>query len=203
GDGGAIVVYERGGDIYAQRVAGDGALDGAWPPGGVVLCAAREEQVLDGVCRDGAGGAFAAWRDYRSYPELGVSFPWLDIYAQHVTADGHVTSGWPSNGLSVCTAPEGQLGARMVPDGSGGFVAAWNDYRSGAGEIYAQRVLGSGRLAPGWTTDGRLVSSLAGAEFRASIAEDGSGGAYVAFENETSTGPWKVHAQHLTGSGGV
>ena len=201
GNGNAIVIYNQEGDIHASRITGDGTVDAGWPPGGVFLCAARDLQGLDAVCSDEAGGAIAAWRDYRSYPGFGNTFPWLDIYAQHVTAGGQIAAGWPPDGLPVCAEPGGQLGAKLVPDGSGGVVASWNDYRSGEGEFYALRMLGSGAPAAGWPVGGRQVSNLRGAEFAVTIAEDGLGGAYIAFENWPIQGLIKAYAQHLTGSG--
>jgi len=203
GDGGAIVVYQWEGDIYAQRLTGDGNADPGWPPGGAVVSAANDGQALDAVCSDGAGGAFAAWTDHRNYPGFGVRLPWQDIYAQHVTAGGETAAGWAADGLPVCAEFYGQLGARLIPDGQGGFVAAWDDYRAYGGEIYAVRMRGSGAIAPGWPVGGRLVSNVEGAEYSPTIAEDGAGGAYLAFENQTDTGPWRIHAQHLTATGAI
>ena len=40
----------------------------------------------------------------------------------------------------------------MVPDGSGGMFAVWEDYRGGTGRIYAQRLNAAG--VPQWTANG-------------------------------------------------
>ena len=203
GTDGVIVEFNIEGDLYAKRMTGEGMDDAAWPAGGVVLSAALGGQGVRGVCSDGAGGAFVAWDDVRSYPGFGPTFPWQDIYAQHVTAGGQVPLGWPADGLPVCVGFEGQVGARIVPDGQGGFVAAWNDYRAYEGEIFALRMTGSGAIAPGWPAGGRRVADPSGAEFSEAIASDGLGGAYIAFENWAPNGSKKILAQHLTGTGSI
>lgn len=210
GAGGAIIVWRVGAqandnevDIYAQRLTATGSVANGWPLGGVRLCGAREAQVHEAICSDGASGAFVAWHDYRSYPGPGVGprFPWLDIYAQRVTADGEIPEGWPADGMSLCSFGHGQNYVGLAADGQGGAIASWSDYRTSQAEVFAVRFRGNGTLAPGWPVDGRRVANTRGAEFKPTIIEDGSGGAYIAFEN------WgqviSLYAQHVTGAGAV
>jgi hypothetical protein len=68
-----------------------------------------------------------------------------DIYLQRVLASGALASGWPEEGLPLCTLPQQQVNPQLVTDGNGGVIVVWNDYRRGA-EIYAQRIDSHGRI---------------------------------------------------------
>ena len=90
--------------------------------------------------------------------------------------------GWPANGLPVCTDPTPQATNdwSFVPDGLGGGVVAWHDYRNtmpgGTSiDIYAQRVFADGNLAAGWPMDGAPVIQASGAQAFPVTVADGSG----------------------------
>lgn len=134
---GAIVTWfdQRGGDydIYAQRVDMLGMP--LWTADGVALCTVPYDQAIPRIASDEAGGAIVIWEDGRS--GFGAA---QDIYAQRVNAAG--VAQWTLNGVAVCTAA-GPLRPTVV---SAGTVIAWNDFRSGFGDIYAQRIGSTGRL---------------------------------------------------------
>jgi hypothetical protein len=139
GEGGAIVAWVdlRSGtsfDIYAQRLGSAGGVE--WGAGGVPFCAEALRQADPAVVADGAGGAIAAWHDFRG--GLGT-----DIWANRISADGTVR--WQSGGIPVCTALGDQRHVSAAPDGEGGAFFAWEDARSFAGwDIYAQRIAANG-----------------------------------------------------------
>src|SRR5262249_61673169 len=93
---------------------------------------------------DGAGGASAVWGDFH----FGSTD--MDIYAQHVLANGTLDARWPVNGVPVSTALGIQDAPVIVGDGSGGAIIAWVDWRNGPSDVYASRIMNSGQLAPGW-----------------------------------------------------
>ena len=130
GAGGAILAWQdyRTGvaDIYGQRVNAVGA--GQWGVGGAVICDAADQQYSPVIAADGLGGAIVAWQDYRA---AGIA----DIYAQRVNAAS--AGQWGGNGLGVCTAAQGQYAPALLPDGAGGTLVAWEDFRSGDYAIYA------------------------------------------------------------------
>ncbi len=84
GAGGAIIAWDDGrtqvpaGDIFAQRIAGNGSL--LWPAEGVGVCVAPSTQNGCRIASDGAGGAIVIWMDNRS--------PGQGIYAQRIDANG-------------------------------------------------------------------------------------------------------------------
>jgi hypothetical protein len=196
GAGGAIVTWydARGGlsDIYAQRVLAGGAVDPAWPADGRAVCTAASDQVFPNIVADDAGGALITWYDGRSGNN--------DIYAQRVLASGAVDPAWPANGRALCIASGDQRSPEIVPDGAGGAFVTWSDYRSGAPDIYAQRVLASGAMDPAWPADGRALCTATGAQQNPTIVPDGRGGAIVAWEDARDGNPL-LHATRVTATG--
>jgi hypothetical protein len=91
-----------------------------------------------------------------------------------------------------------------APDGVGGVLMVWYDYRDphSSGDIYALRVESDQSVAPGWTSDGTLVSQQPYFQSGPDIAPDGAGGAYLSWRIEFSTNN-QVYAQHLTAVGAV
>ena len=198
GAGGAIIAWEdqRGSDydIYAQHVLVSGIPDPAWPVNGRALCTAINEQSSPVIVSDGSGGAIVAWQDYRS----GTNY---DIYAQHVLATGFVDPAWPLNGRALCQAANNQNFPKLAPDGAGGAVACWDDYRAGPnGDIYAQRVSAGG--AAMWTVDGVAICTQATAQANSAIVSDGVGGAIIAW-NDQRAGNYDIYAQHVFPTGGI
>jgi hypothetical protein len=88
---------------------------------------------------DGGGGAIAAWNDWRNEPAAGGN---CDIYAQRVYSAG--TIAWPVNGVAVRSVAGTQRHPRMVSDGNGGGVVAWEDHVAFGPDIWAARLNGDG-----------------------------------------------------------
>jgi len=144
---------------------------------------------------DGAGGAIVTWQDYRSDG---------DIYAQRVLANGSVDPTWPVDGLALCTAVNGQFAPRIAGDGAGGAIVAWQDFRTGDSDIYAQHVLASGAVDAAWPADGRALCVAADGQNNPVIVSDGGGGAIVAWEDFRNGFPaYDVFAQRVLANGNV
>ncbi len=198
GAGGAIIVWQDGRrgagnyDIYAQRVDGNGNL--LWPPGGIPVCVATNNQINPTLIADGSGGAFIAWQDYRKGTEY-------DIYAQHLAADGSIypASRWVTDGLPVCSATNSQFYPVLTADGAGGVYVAWQDYRSATyNHIFAQHLTAGGSVPTGWPTDGTPVCQAQFSQYYPVISADGAGGAFVAWQDYRTGTTNHVYAQHLT-----
>lgn len=66
-----------------------------------------------------------------------------DVYAQRLRADG--SPAWASDGIPLSTAAGDQYSPRVVVDGAGNAIFAWNDHRDQAqGDVYATRVTAEG-----------------------------------------------------------
>jgi len=105
-------------------------------------------------------------------------------------------AAWLPDGLPVCTAAGYQGSLVSAPDGLGGMLCVWQDHRSAQLRIYAQRIDASGNLL--WTTNGVLVG--ADPSYHPGICGDGTGGAYVVWENR-SDGYGDILVQHLNAAG--
>ena len=187
---GAYVVWtDRRGkeyDIYAQRMTGGGAP--LWVSSGVPICTATGVQEEVEFVYDGTGAVIITWHDTRGAD--------TDIYAQKVDALGNVA--WPSDGVPVCTAPGNQQYPKIISDGAGGAIITWQDFRSSASGIYAQRIDTLGKIV--WTDNGvRACNALA---YRPSIVSDGAGGAIVAWW-DARDGNKDVFAQRILANGTV
>ena len=165
GVGGAVVIWIDGRDgptnatdLYAIRIRGDGTIAPGWQPEGTpVFAEARyEHQSNAAATEDGDGGAFFVWQDKGNNQS-----PDLNVYAQHLTAEGAIAPGWQFNGAPVCSLELHQglwVGTPVAAPG-GGFVTVWDDGRSGTQyDNYAQRIMGDGSIAPGWAVNGNLIN---------------------------------------------
>jgi hypothetical protein len=192
GSEGAIVTWYdfRSGvsDIYAQRVSSKGAL--LWPSSGVCVCSASGSQDLPRIAPDGFGGAIIVWQDWRRGGE--------DIYAQRI--DGSGASRWTSNGITVCSASENQHAPQLVPDGAGGAVIVWEDYRFGDADIYAQKINNEGVAL--WQGDGIRVCSAEGDQTFAQIAADSVDGYVIAWVDDRN-GSSDIYAQRIESTGDI
>lgn len=192
--GGAIIAWMdyRSGtnwDLYAQRVSTTGIV--RFAANGIGVCTAASDQQNIVMVSDGSGGAFMSWEDLRSGS--------YDIYAQRLSGTG---AQWAAGtGMPVCVvAATNQSRAKLVRDGGGGVIVAWEDLRSGNDDVYAQRLDGTG--APSWTLNGVAVASGTGDQSGVRMCQDGSGGANVAW-TDTRGGTMDVYAQRLDLSGGI
>jgi hypothetical protein len=195
GAGGAIVAWSdyRSGteyDIYAQRVNASGGLQ--WLGTGVAVCTATSHQFAPALTPGGAGGAIITWWDFR-----GAT---ADIYAQRVSVSGSVQ--WVANGMAVCTNAAGaQQYPVIVPDGLGGAVIVWEDYRGTSLDIYAQRINSSGGAQ--WTADGVALCTAANNQDNLAVVSDGAGGAFVAWSDyRAGAGTYcDLYARRVDGAG--
>jgi hypothetical protein len=194
GSNGAIIVWNdnrsasTGTDIYVQRVDMDGNV--LWMPEGVAVCTAAGSQYNPRLCSDGAGGAVIVWLD--------ASTGKNDIYAQRIDASGNVL--WTTNGVAVCTETDNQVSPTPVPDGGGGAIIAWQDYRSGTYyDIYAQRIAGSNG-AQLWAAGGREICIAANSQYYPEAVSDGTGGAIITWQDYRG-GNYDIYAQHVNTAG--
>jgi len=139
GFGGAFLVWQdfrNGADIYAQHMHASGVI--LWMQDGEPVCdnAAYQDEPM--LCMDGSGGILITWTDYRN----GIG----DIFAQRIASNSW--QQWTPNGTGVCLNSLHQQSAFPLPDGSGGVLVTWSDYRASAADIYAQRVDGNGIALP-------------------------------------------------------
>lgn len=193
GTGGSFIAWQDGRnaswDIFIQRLDASGNPE--WGANGVALCTAANNQYKPQILPDGTGGAIVVWYDYRS----GSNY---DIYAQRVDASG--TPLWTGDGVAVCTAAGDQISPRIITDGSGGAIMAWQDLRNGGDyDIYAQRLDATGTRK--WTADGVAVCTSAFDQVQVEIAPDGAGGMLAAWQDLRNGTTEHIYAQLVNAAG--
>lgn len=169
-------------DLYVQKLDGTG--NRLWTSSGVPLCQATGNQYAIRILRDNAGGAFVAWVDTRDFR----------IYAQRVNGNGQ--SLWTSGGIPLHTVgPVNNNSLNIAPDAaSGGFFAAWSDYRAGSSNpnVYAQRVDPNGNLL--WAPEGALLCGAPDKQEFPRICPGSPGGAIVAWWDLRTETNYDVYA---------
>jgi len=192
GVGGAIVMWEdfRSGvdqDIYAQRIDASGIT--LWPANGVPICTATDDQRFFELTSDGAGGAIAAWEDWRGGNNK--------IYAQRINALGAVQ--WTTDGVLICAAGNNQYSPAIASDEAGGAIIVWGDFRNENMDIYAQRINASGITQ--WTTDGVILCSAVNNQSNAQLISDGAGGAMVVWQDPRVDYYSNIYVQRINALG--
>ena len=190
GSGGAVVAWAAGNTgIFVQRVTSLG--ERLWPPNnaGVQLCTAGNQCAM---IPDGAGGATVTWQDFRSNTNY-------NIYAQRV--DGAGATQWLGDGVEVCFFQDDQLAPMIVSDGGTGAIITWYDQRliSTGDDIYVQRIDASGTSQ--WTPNGLALCTAPDDQRDPTIAADGSGGAFVTWQDRRNGTNDDIYIRHLNGSG--
>lgn len=105
---------------------------------------------------------------------------------------------WIDDGTPVCTNEEDQWYPTIVPDGAGGAIIVWEDYRSAEADIYAQRVDSAGTAL--WAADGVPVCVAEGPQWEPKITTDGSGGVIVIWDDNRFVNSG-IYAQRIDASG--
>ncbi len=194
GSASAIAVWSDGRsvgrffDLFAQKVGGNAI---AWGPTGVRVCDVDATKNSPAIVHDGAGGAFLAWRDQRTFLDP-------DLFAQHLDANGvrllSATGAAVVNGLGAQATP------LLVTPAADRALVAWADNRADAGNVFAQSL--DFAATPLWAAGGVPLTQAAGQQYQPVAVVDSTGGALVAWVDYRN-GNADVWANVVLGSGGV
>lgn len=194
GTGGAYVgwVDNRGIDpeIRLRRVTSSGESASGWRADGLPVCRAAHSQYQLAMARDGNGGTFLAWQDYRA-GDVGR------VFVQHLSSQGEVVPGWPPDGRAATDMVLEQSGPRLAPDGAGGVYVVWHGRRGRLLGCYAQRLTASGATASGWPADGVLLAGGPGEDRSPAIAADSLGRALVVWQHADTVGAQSLLALRI------
>ncbi len=200
GAGGVIAAWADGRDandfgVFAQRLSGAGAP--LWTANGVRVASYGHRQGIPiDLVSDGSNGAVII--SYSSTYDLLTTSSLDTLRAQRIDAGG--VPQWVSPG-TVVASPGAQIDDIAVSaDGAGGVVVAWSDERTALARVWAQRVNASGSAQ--WTAGGAAIGNSAASQALTGIAPDGSGGAIVAW-SEDSAGDRDLFAQRIAGNGSL
>ena len=98
-----------------------------------------------------------------------------------------VLAEWPPLGRSLCSGCTSAYGFRLAPDGAGGLYVLWTDYRNYATldeDIYMQRVLANGDIAPGWPVTALPICDTTRTQYALGLIPDDAGGALAVWYDE-------------------
>lgn len=179
-------------DIYVERFTPAGARGAGWPANGRLVCNASADQLHAAIASDGAGGAFVAWTD------LGVSPRKLS--AHHVLGSGALDPAWPASGLTISSTLSDSSAASLLADGAGGVFVAWQDVRTGTGDVWLHRLQTDGTPAAGWSAGGFALVSATGNQYAPRLVSDAAGGAIAAW-CDRRTGVTQLRALRFGGGG--
>jgi hypothetical protein len=224
GQGGAIVTWAdaRGAsvDVYAQRVGHDATIGpgeaAAWTPDGTPVTMRAGVQQNPSAVSDGKGGALIAWEDYGTPAPSPGSRPGEStdgaltpagpgharVRTIRVQESGETAVGWSAGGDQISSEGSDQVEPATVSDGRSGAIVVWKDNRNGNFDIFAQRVLEEGMIAPGWPDSGHVVCDAAGDQQHPVAVADGAGGAIVCWEDRRSGTNYDIYAVRISADGG-
>ena len=208
GTGDAIVTWVDTrylqGDIFAQKIDLSG--NKLWQTNGVPVSTACWS---NGACANykcnpqivsaGVGGAIITWWEMRD----GFN---SSVWAQRILANGQPS--WLIDGVPVATGSFDATWPKIVSDGNGGAIIAWQDSRRISEHlvlIYAQRLNQDG--LPIWMSNGIEISRHGGQSGAQgfSLISDGSGGAIISWVDNRFFDPndSNIYAQKVSANGQI
>jgi hypothetical protein len=128
-----------------------------------------------------------------------------------LAACGAARAQWDPCGVAACTNPANQYLPVAASDNAGGTIVAWADQRTKTAfgtprwMIYAQRFDNTG--VPLWTVDGvqaapdTVAADTTFDQEAPAILADGSGGAYIAWQDKHDSPFTDIFMQHLDSNG--
>lgn len=211
GLGGTFIAWEderdRFSSAFIQHLGPDGQVMAGWPSGGHTPVNTPGQHGITRIASDGSGGIVGVVTEFGGAHPGTPSGRGTNHAAFRFTASGIRPPGWPAEGILLHRTLSGVEVRKMCPDGAGGVYFGWNDNRTSADpfnplgyRVYAQHVLGEGRIDPRWPADGLLVGPGAGGQYDFDIGADGEGGA-VAVWQDAREGNWYTYAQRLRPDG--
>ncbi|MEZ5064203.1 MAG: FlgD immunoglobulin-like domain containing protein [bacterium] len=132
--------------------------------------------------------AYAAWTDARNGNN--------DIYARPF--DTTTFDYWGANGLALCTDPADQ-DFPAIASSATATIVAWEDFRNGNYDIYAQRPMPGGTV--GWAANGVAVCTNTAAQVSPMIVSSGTGAIIAWNDRRHGTGVNALYAQRVDGNG--
>jgi len=194
GYGGAFIVWKDSRssvpDIFVQRINSAGIA--LWTLQGVGACTNPSDQSTPSIVSDMAGGIIVTWSDWRSGIER-------DIYAQRIDSLGNML--WTFNGAIVTNKTEREHNERIVSDGAGGCIIAWEQQNTTNWnwDIWAQRLNSNG--VPQWINGGIPLCTNSSNKRNPKLQKDQSGGTYVTWQDLRNGIEYDIYAQHVSSSG--
>lgn len=188
-----LMVWSESATIRAQKLNVFG--ERLWNPSGVVVGNHPGRQENPALCRNGEGGCWIAWTDYRE----GVK-----VYFQHLSISG--TALQRAEGVTFIRDPEQHSGTgienlSLLQASGDSLWVVWEDYRKGPNDpdIYLAK---TGPDGIGLFVDNGLpVCTEVGEQTRPQMISDGAGGIWVVWVDRRNNRDEDVYYQHIMPGG--
>ena len=119
-----------------------------WWHEGVLVSPVSDSNASFSIAEDGTGGMFVGWVDTR-----GGS---AEVYVQRIDSAGNRL--WGDAGRAVRTDTGNHSLPSLIPDGQGGAIVLWNDFRmSNHCQVFGQRFSAAGN--PMWESLGATITT--------------------------------------------
>ena len=106
----------------------------------------------------------------------------------------------PDNAVPVSTNAGNQWNVRMTSDGQNGTILVWQDRRSGSEDkLFVQRISSSGNSL--WQSGGLPMSLTAGFQYYPQILSDGTGGAFIVWQDNRYGVDYDIFMQRVSAGG--
>lgn len=179
-------------DIYGQLLAPDGTQ--LWESTGLPLVTGPNYRQEDPDIIAVDGGWIVGWADFRA-DSLG------DVRAQKFNDAGEAQ--WPDDNytgvlIDEFTSMVQEYSVRVVHDGAGGAILAWEDNRNDAADIYAQHVTSAGVVD--WAQP-LAVTAVTGSQSGITSDTDGNGNMLCAWNDARDPGNDDIYAAKITPTG--
>lgn len=172
----------RSGEIHDSKLL--------WQKNGIVINDSQGRSVRQNakVVTLDDNSCVMVWEDKRN--------GFTDIYAQRLDENGEKL--WGKGGIGVCEAAGNQTNPQIISSGIS-VIISWQDYRSGNCDIYAQKLNMSGSSV--WMKDGIPVCTAPTNQLEPQLADDGAGGAIIAWYDYRSGKGEDIYAQKISKTG--
>ncbi len=178
--------YNRGSDIFCNRIGLDGHRYTNWPKNGIAVAAAAGAQPSGGeysVAQGNNNSAWAAWIDNRRNN--------TDIYYQQIYSIG--TTRWDSLGQVFIADNCSLTKVKICPNGQGGAFFVWRNQADQTVDLYMQQINASGQKL--WLPDtGVILADVPNEQTNPRIVFAGDSNAIVSWEDFRSDASGTVNA---------
>jgi hypothetical protein len=221
--GDTIVTWQDSGGIYAQRLNLSG--QPLWGEDGLLIAESPPDKSYT-LISDGLGGAIFTWYESTHIDHEDPDyFSPVTFYARRINADGELM--WDDGVLIGDSNRHGVDFPAVVPDGSGGAIFVWNDYKPFYKALH-EDILRIKKFDAGgrslWGSEGipitastsyheltedEIAAGIKGTYARSwptysgqfTAVNDGAGGAIVIWEEEITSKSERVFAQRFNDRG--
>lgn len=188
-----LMTWAESDNILAQKFSIFG--ERLWETNGVTVCTEFSRQEKPVICRNGEGGAWIAWTDFRE----GIK-----VYYQHLNLNGQALQKLQGN--TFIQDPENHTGTgienltslQVNPDST---WVLWEDYRKGPNDpdVFLTKVSAEGISI--FVDNGLPVCTEPGEQTRPQMISDGKGGIWVAWIDRRNNRDEDIYYQHISPGG--